>query len=353
VAWKVYQDKAKVKKNIQIALFALAILLLLLMLGKVVSFFTAFNLPFTKSLAGEKSRAWDGTASYNLVYSSKSDDGKNLNQISLINFNPKDKKITVLHVSDTIYSELPREYGFWRVGSIYPLGEGEGEKRGVVLLKLSISKILGMPVDGIFISQKDLGKAEDVWSSQIKNPLSLITMLSDANTDLTPWEFVRLMQFATGVRSDKVISLDLSRTTITESKLLPDSTRVLGINYISLDSFIRDNLIDSVIYEENQTVGVFNATNQPGLAQDVSRLATNLGANVVIVNNAEKTIPKTVVVSSEDVSQESVTYERLSGIFAPNCLKQICVIDDARIKNSRAQINIVLGEDYYKYWYER
>lgn len=354
MVWKSYQDKSKIQKNITLAVGALVLLLLLLILGKIIGLLTAFNLPFTKSLVDEKSRIWDGKTSYNLVYASENPDKTSLSQISLINFNPSDKKITVLKVSDMIYSELPRAYGTWRVGSIYQLGEEEGEKKGVVLLKLSLSKILGMPVDGIFISSDNKSDPPKVWSTSWKNPLGISKLLTNAKTDLTPLEFIRLLYFSSKIRSDKIVTLDLSQSVITESKLLPDSTRVLGINYINLDSFLRDNLIDNLLYQENGTVAIYNATDKPGLAQEVARISTNLGANVVFIGNTEDKISKTIVVASSDsISESPFTYQRLASIYAPSCLKSSCSSQDNNVNNSRAHINIILGEDYYNYWYEK
>lgn len=355
--WKTYQDNARGLKNIKIAVLSLVALVVLLVLGQVSSLIGAFNLPFTKGLAGEKSRVWDGKTSYNLVYASEitgQGSKKQVAQISLINFNPKDKKVTVLHVAENIYSDLPKAYGSWRVESIYPLGEMEQEKKGALLLKLSMSKILGMPVDGVFISSSDHGDAARVFTSYTKNPVNFLSLIKNAKTDLTPWEFLRLLSFSMGVRSDKVVSLDLAQSSITESKLLPDSSRVLGVDYVNLDSFIRENLIDSLVYEENGTVAVFNATDKPGLAQQVARLVTNMGATVVFVANTEQKLATSLVVLKDDQEFDSpVTFERLSSIFAPQCINQSCSLEDVRVKNSRAQINIILGEDYYKYWFER
>lgn len=351
--WKKYQKSEKAKKNLYLALFALGLIIFLLILGKAAGFLGSFAKPFSSELTSTKNYNWDGRSSVNIGFAQIDPVSNATKDISIVSYSPKTSKATILHISNLVYTDLPKNYGSWRVESIYKLGEEEKPKIGGELLKMSLSKLVGLPLDGIIISQKNYGKLEDKISSWRKNPISLSPFLSDIKTDLTPFEMARIILSLRSVREDKLISLDFATTSITESKLLPDSSRVLGVDNIRLDSFIRQNLSDESITDENLTVAIFNATNRAGLAAEVSRVVTNLGANVVIMATAQNPQEKSqVLVKSEDLSfMDTVTYQRLAQVFAPHCLKNPCKSADSKILSSRAQINIVLGEDYWKLWY--
>ncbi len=353
--WKKYQKSEKAKKNLYLALFALGLIIFLLILGKAAGFLGSFARPFSSGFTSIKNYNWDGKSSINIGFAQIDPVSNKTKDLSIVSYSPKNLKATVLHISNLVYTDLPKNYGSWRVESIYKLGEEENPKIGGELLKMSLSKLVGLPLDGIIISQKNDGKFEDKISSWRKNPISLSSFLSDIKTDLTPFEMARLILSLRGVREDRLISLDFATSSITESKLLPDSSRVLGVDNIRLDSFIRQNLSDESIIDENLTVAIFNATNRGGLAAEVSRVVTNLGANVVIMATAQNLQSESLVLvkPEDDALLDTVTYQRLAQVFAPHCLKNTCQSTDPKILSSRAQINIVLGEDYWNLWYDK
>lgn len=341
------------RKSIKPALLALCVLIVLLILGKVIAFATSLGQPYTPGFGDPKGYSWNGKSSYNLVYAVANSEDKKVSSLAFINFEPYDQKITVLHIDDSIYATIPRGYGDWPVGSIYPLGQ-EGGKKGPLLLQLSMAQLVGLPVDGIIIKTGSDEKIEQIISDLHKNELSFFALGPSIKSNIPTGELIQLGRFASSVRSDKVVSLDLAQSSITESKLLPDSTRVLGVNHIQLDTFIRDNLSDTAITDEGATISVLNATTHPGLAEEAARRLTNLGANVIFTGNTESLQGKSVVVErSDEPDKYSVTAARLEEMFAPWCEKDPCSSPDPRVTGSRAQIVLVLGEDFYVYWNKR
>ena len=339
-------------KSVKPALLALAALVLLVILGKLVSFIFSLGQPYTPHLADFKNYPWDTQSSYNLLYAVQTDQ-KKLSAISFINLQPLQKKITVLHISDNVYLEVPKGYGEWTIGSVFPLGQEDGG-RGTALLRLSLSRLVGLPVDGIVIKEGGAQTAEEVINSLRKNQLAFWGISQNIKSNVSTWELITLGQFIASIRPDKVVSLDLAKSTITESKLLPDSSRVLGIDTIQLDSFIRDRLADSAFTDENVTIAIFNATSHPGLAQSASRMVTNMGGTVVFIGNTETYQAKTVVLDiSDDPSSLEITKKRLIEIFAPWCQKEVCTSSDPKVTSARSQLVIVLGEDFYSYWNKR
>lgn len=355
--WKKYQKQNKQSKQLKLALLALGFLLLLLLLAKLFSMFSSLSQPFNSSLNSAKKYTWDGKSTVNiLVYSqnSASDKTPNDSKVALVNLNPQNSSMTILHISDQIYLDLPKGYGSWKLGSIFDLGQEEKPQRGSQLLKLSVSKLVGLPIDGLIVlNNLNESGFEEVVNNWRKYPYSRLSFLRTISTDLTPIELYKFIQSSSTVRSDKITSLSFAQSNITRSQLLPDSSRVLGVDTIRLDSFIRDNISDPTISEEDITVSIFNATTHPGLAQEASRVLTNLGINVIILSNTEKILDKSIAVYKEENLKNSVTFQKSAQFFAPDCLKEVCLSDDQKALSSRAQITILLGEDYYNLWYKK
>lgn len=264
----------------------------------------------------------------------------------MLSYDPGNKTIVILKIPDDTYFDLPKGFGSWRVGSIYGLGQEEKPPVGAELLKESLAKLLGLPIDG-YISLKSSVSIDQEVSSLHKNPASIVPFIGSIQTDLTPLETLNLLHSLSSVRSDKVTTLDIANSNLTESKLLPDQERVLGIDSISFDLFVRKYMADSTMVNEGVSVGVFNATDHPGIGADVARIVTNMGGNVIFVTNTDNTLGKTIVTSSKS----SLTSQRLIQVFAPWCSN--CKSADERVIDSRAEVNIVLGEDYYKDHYQR
>ncbi|MBI3486355.1 LCP family protein [Candidatus Daviesbacteria bacterium] len=328
----------------KLAFLALGLILGVLILGKIVNFFEGLSKPFSQDILTKRSYVWDGSFAISIAFKGSS--------IWVLNYDPEEKKAIVLKIPEETYMDLPRGYGSWRVGSIYQLGQEEIKSIGSELLKESLAKLLGLPIDGfITLDQASNQDLDKIILSLRSNPLALINFIRNIRTDLTPLETVSLLRELAKVRSDKLVALNLEESNITKSKLLPDSSRVLGVDTVNLDLFIRDKMSDQKISQENLEVAIFNATTHPGLALDVARVVTNLGSNAIIVSNSEDILQKSIVTSENN--RNSLTFKRLSQIFAPDCFKKPCQASDPKIKNSRAQINIVLGEDYYNANYQR
>lgn len=328
----------------KLAFLALGLIIGVLILGKIVNFFEGLSKPFSQDILTKRSYVWDGSFAINIAFKGSS--------VWVLNYDPEDKKTIVLKIPEETYMDLPRGYGSWRIGSIYQLGQEEIKPIGSELLKESISKLLGLPIDGFITLDQSSGQDLDKMILNLhNNPLALLGFFRNIKTDLTPLETISLLRELAKVRSDKLVTLNLEESNITRSKLLPDSSRVLGVDSVNLDLFIRNKMSDQKISQENLEVAIFNATAHPGLAVDVARIVTNLGSNAIIVSNTENILQKSLVVS--DNYRDSLTFKRLSQIFAPDCFKTSCQVNDPKIKNSRAQINIVLGEDYYNENYQR
>lgn len=350
--WKKHQSEIKSRRKIGSAVIALIILIIFLVFGRSLGFISSLLRPSDQTLSLNNKFVWDKKTSINLVLTSL--DLNSSTAFSVLNYNPKDQKITILHMSDDIYIDVPKDYGSWRLGSIYKLGQEEKPPIGAKLLQLSIAKMLGLQIDGMIIIKDKKNSAEELLSNWHKNPLSILTFAPQTQTNLTPLDLLNLLKSLSEVRPDKISSLDLVKSTITESKLLPDNSRVLGIDTVKLDYFIRENMADGNIVDEGVTVAIFNATTHQGLAQEAARIVTNMGGTVTSLSNLEPIEKSQLILKSEDSQvNQSLTANRLTQIFAPVCQTKKCLSKDDRVISSRAQINIVLGEDFYNFWHKR
>lgn len=344
---------SKGQHKISLAFIALGILVLLIIIGAILNFLASLSQPINKNFAASPNFYWDGKSSINIITA----DLKNAStrQVNVISLHPKDGNAVILHLSNQIYLNVPRGYGNWELGSIYKLGQEEKPPIGAKLLQLSISNLLGVPIDGILLSKnsKFFDDPENLISNLRRNPFMPLTLFPSIETNLTPLDTVNLFWYLSKVRADKVISLDLAKSSITDSKLLPDSSRVLGVDTSKLDYFTRKNMADEVISDEGEAIAIFNGTLHPGLAQQATRMITNIGGNVVTIGSSEEKVRKTKIVLKNSEKGTSLTSGRLMHIFAPNCLREKCQTQDSKVLNSRASINIILGEDYFNFWNER
>lgn len=357
--WKNDQKDRLSRQNLKLALLALLALGLLLFLGKAFAVFSEFQKPFYSLNQANKEYSWDGNSVLNLVVARvhKTAQGTDLKDFNFVSLNTLDGKITIIKLSDEILLGVPKNFGSWKLASIYKLGQENKPAMGEDLLKMSVSKMFALPVDGIIevSSDGDLDIEKEIsdWRGNLLSGFSFLTRI---RTDLSLKESMDFITKASKIRTDKVSSLDLFRSAITQSELLPDSSRVLGIDGIKLDNFTKQNLNDTAISNEDLTVAIYNGTDHPGLTTGAVRLINNLGARVTIVgNSSEKFVKNGIYINHEEGSgaKSSTTYKRLGEIFAPSCIKEECKTTDSEVANSRAAISIVLGEEYFNYWSSR
>lgn len=350
--WKKPLANSHKQNRVKLGLLALGLLISILILSKSIETISSLGQPSSSNLSLTKENYWEQNLALNLILTSADQGAQNITVISL---QPKEGRVVMLKLSDEIYLEVPKGFDFWTLGSVYKLGQVENPPIGGKLLQLSASKLLGLPIDGIIILKDNKLSPDKFLASLHQNPLSLLGLVKDVQTNLSPLQTIKLFWSLSQVRKDKIITLDLAQSSITESKLLPDSSRVLGVDTVKLDYFIRQNMSDQSILEEEAAVAIFNGTQIPGLAQQAARMVTNMGGNVLWTGNLEEGMEKSAVVPSREevLPPDSLTVKRLTQIFAPHCLLEPCQNSDPKVSSSRAQINIILGEDYYNFWNKR
>ena len=342
-------------RQIGLGLFVLSCLVFLILWGKSLNFIKDLGKPHAPdsySFAQSVSR-WDGTRTINLVIKSKG--------VSVLSYNPATSSVTILDVPDETYLNLPFNFGRWPTRSVYDLGQVEKPPIGAKLLEETIASVFGISIDGYLIFS---GKSAEVPASELiegirHNPFSGIGLLTGSKTDLDTMELTRLWWGLKGIRSDKVKTIDLEQSPITESALLGDGSRALGIDQLKLDQIIQDRFTDTKLRDEGSTIGIFNATDYPGLAEKAARIVTNMGGRVIFTSNNRVPFQKTVI-----LGKPSYTTFRLGEIFGTNCStgsglakilspvgladkEEICTQYQPERDFSRADVTVILGADYF------
>lgn len=329
-SWKDAQIKVKKNRNNRLAIGVL---------GLIIGFLViSWSIHLTQSLFGSKKNSWDGGYNFNLLIRSPA--------LALLSYNPQDNRVMIVEVPDETFLEVPHGFGTWQARSIYDLGQSQKGIGGDQLLKEALTAFFAIPIDGFidFSRLKTPKSAAEIVEILRKNPISGFNFLSALKTDLTMWEILKLKWGISSVRFDKIQQLNLIKLNVLEREKLADGTPIFIYDPVRLDSVLLD-FQDSVITSERKTIAVFNATDHPQLAQKWTRLITNLGGNVIITGNAEVRLMKTQV-----LGENSSTLKRLQQIFVldcqnnPKCVKINPKGED--ISFSRAQINVLLGEDY-------
>lgn len=364
--WSSNQVEKRKSKKVKLALLVLGLIVLLIIIGKIVSFINSFYQPIYADSNVSRTHVWKKDSNINLVIKTDS--------ISLLSFNPSEKKVLIIDLPSSLYVNVPGGFGNWKLESVYDFGQAEKDKLGGNLLKKSVANLLGVPVDGylVFSDKYKEKKVGEIINNLRDGLWNGVSMLSGLKTDLTPKELFDLNVSLKSVRFDKIENYDLTKLKILEETKLPDGTEVLISDPVRIDSFSQ-RLAETNVLSEKLSVAIYNATDFSGLAQKAARIITNLGGNVIVSTNATNKQQKSLVVikkSKDESLKSSATPEVLGKIFTSDCSNKLkcdiiicevtqerdlsqkssndkCKINDPQILESRAQVNVILGEDFY------
>jgi hypothetical protein len=208
--------------------------------------------------------------------------------------------------------QVTRGFGEYELGKVYPLGELEG--KGSVLLKETLQETLSAPIFGFF-QDASVKPTPQLISQVIFNAL-----LGKSNTDLSKTDLLLLY-----LKSRKI-----------------DETKIEVLSFgTNLDEVFKDRKVR----EESLSFEVLNATEHAGFAQASAKLIDHCGGRVVrIADASQKQINCEFLVSAGKIDSYTIRW-----------LKQIypCEVKAIETDTARADISLVLGEEYWKKWSEK
>lgn len=243
---------------------------------------------------------WDGKNQFAFVIQEK--------DIRVTVILPDQKKTVVFLLPENIFIKLDFGLGEYRLNKAYELGRLE--KKGGKVLTRGVQNLLGIGVTG--------------WQV-------------DAKTNLSQWDKFRLKLFQMNAGKAEVI--DLVNSQVLTKDNLEDGTEIFRAKTNSLDQLVHQEIFDEKIAEEAVSVAVFNASGVDGAANDLTRLITNSGAEVVLVGNQEL-VNQSYLGLSQDNLRQTKTVKALTKLLGISQIRKI------EANKYRSDIVIIIGKDY-------
>ena len=270
-------NKAKLRTNKNRAFYRLGLWFLLLI---------TIVLAGTAGVKAVKQSVWNGKDRLSLITLSG-------DRIELINLLPPQKKQLVWEVPSDLVVEVPSGYGPYQLKKVFTLGELD--KKGGELLLKTTSNLFGLKVSAYRVEGK---------------------------TNLSWWDSLRINW--------------LNRTKAYQTSRL-DLSGQMG----RIDQIVNESLFDQVIAREAVPVAVLNATGVAGEANQVARLITNLGGQVVTIGNSEAGQDESEIWIVSDDLKSSVTLAFLESITGTKNVKV-----EPKAIQYRADIVVIVGKRY-------
>lgn len=200
----------------------------------------------------------------------------------------------------------------------------------------------------IIVALKDKVLSLGTFSNPSKISQLLDNFGAHVQTNFSVQDLNRLQQISKEMGGNKISSIGLAdppNNFLTTSNIggLSVVIPTAGVgNFKDIQSFLRNNLKDSYIKNENASVLVLNGTQTPGLASAKGDELKSYGYNLVGVDNAPtKTYTKTVIVDMRNGSKKYTKnyLEKRFGVSAVNSLP------DSTIQPGTADFVIIIGSD--------
>ncbi len=188
------------------------------------------------------------------------------------------------------------------------------------------------------------------------NPVKVTQLLSSfgdhVRTDLTINEMMRLYDISKAITPDKIASMSLvdppnvllkTATIDTSGGALSIVQPIAGLfEYADIQNFVRNNVKDAFLKNENASIIILNGTSTGGLASKKSAELKSYGYNVTSVADAPtKTYTKTVLIDLRNGTKKytkNYLQKRLG-------LTALTALPDTTIQPGAADFVIILGTD--------
>ncbi|OGY20668.1 MAG: hypothetical protein A3A65_00575 [Candidatus Chisholmbacteria bacterium RIFCSPLOWO2_01_FULL_49_14] len=264
--------------------------------------------------------------------------------VYVVSFLKSEKAVSVISFPVGIQVEASGGHGSWKVESLYPLGELNG--KGGELLKHSLSEFLGVPIQGWIVDEKtDPGMNREGVIHNLQQILGK-SMVAPRTTNLTLWDSFRLLSNLFLTHTSVGDWVDLSQSKILIQASLPDGSQSYSadpalVDHLSQQLFLQPQLIDEAL-----SIAVVNATEHQGLGARAARLIANSGGEIVGVSDRNQISEETTIIVSSKQNLTSFSAGFLSSQFLADQVIQ------GETSGERADIVLVVGEGYYRYFAE-
>jgi len=295
--WKKAQQEKRLKRQKKSVFLFLILIILLLILAS--SF--RFCLGWKKSKIRELNRVNFVINSYEVVI------------VSVV----QGKEIVLVDVPEEQKIRLTRGYGDYPISAIFRLGELD--HKGLNLLTETIQEYFAVPLQGAIILESLRCQKSPKFCL---DKILLESLLGKVKTDFS---FSDLL----------ILWWRVKRTSWFNFK----EVKIKDLEQKKLDNLLTKIFLDEKVSQENLAISVFNSTDFPGLGNQGARIITNFGGRVISVGNSD--LKKNSLLKSPKEVANSYTVKILKNVFQAKW-------EEGEVEGGRADIEVYLGEDYWK-----
>jgi len=333
-SWKRLKVSRRLKHRLKILGLALFVVFCAIVVSGAVALYQFFSKPMaTASGAANGEAAFPG-GRFNLLLvnlEEANDPTSLIKQLSIISIDADDREPFPIRLPLEAEVVVPQGFGGHKLSTVYSLGALTKPLANLDLTAQTVSQLLAVPIDGYIVTD-DAGLGQ--IAQYLGEGLRMIRLLPNLFTELrrslksnlTLPALLRIGQFVWSARSSKDV------WEISEEELF---------DWQHLDLQLQECFTDSEVVEERLKIQVLNGTEKQGLATHVARYVKNLGGDVIITSNFDRS----------DVKQSFMVYG-LDESYTVERLKEVLQIQEMRPgqigTEERADLTIILGLDSWK-----
>lgn len=332
-SWKKLQLSAKLHRRLKILALAVVVVVSTLVVSGAVALYQFFTQPMAAAVGASGSDVVFSGEGFNLLLISLEaveDPTSLIRELSVIRFYPEGKRVVVVELPLEAEVGVPQGFGINRLATVYALGALAKPEANLNLTAQTVSRLLAIPIDGYLLT--------DTFG------------LSTLARFRLSFETLKLLpSFWAGLRSDVRTNLSFP-SLLALGKTFFESQAQMEVFRISkeeladeahLDLDLKRYFTDPKIVEGRLKIQILNGTEKPGLAGHVSRYVKNLGGEVIVLSNFERTdLAESFLVTSQTES------------YTAQALARVLQVDNVRSEfpgvGERADLTIIVGLDSFR-----
>lgn len=344
-SWKKLKVSRKIKHRLKILGLALVVVFATLVVSGAVALYQFFSKPMATAAGASDGDVTFPGGRFNLLLITLEDANEPtslIEELSVITLNASENEIFVVKLLLEVEVVVPQGFGGHKLKEVYSLGALTKPQANLDLTAQTVGKLLAVPIDGYIVTDDDgLGQIGQYLGDGLRMIRLLPNLFTELRrslkTNLTFPSLLRVGQFLWSARSSEDV------WEISEEELF---------DWQHLDLKLQKHFLDSRIVEERLKIQVLNATEKSGLATHVSRYVKNLGGDVIIISNFDRTdLRQSFIVLPGADLEESHTVQRLMEVLqieevGPPATQ--AELSEALRAGERADLTIILGLDSWK-----
>lgn len=246
--------------------------------------------------------------------------------ISVIVFDPRIKEIHTLIIPGNTEIDIAGGYGKWKIKSIWQLGEQEGLDGD--LLARSVTRGLKMPTF-LWADSRAGGLVSPRFSTIIP------ALFSPYKSNLSLGDKLGMLILSLQVKNTKRVTINLQDTLYLDRAMLSDGEEAYVIS-ASPAQYISAIFADPYLSGNVVRVAIKNASGEPGLAEEVSKIIEVLGAKVSSIEKAPNQEGRCILIANDENLLKS--------------LKKLFGCDASVGQIGNFDLEITLGEKFADYY---